>query len=69
MKQNYLVIRTVEKADPTWTYLPEQYTDYFVNDGLLVIVNEKQWVGVFPLDKLICFAAMTEEEFESFINE
>lgn len=30
----------------------DDYTDYMVNNGLFVIINENKWVGIYNIDCL-----------------
>ena len=29
------------------------YTDYTVKDGLFIVINEGDWVGIFPIDNIM----------------
>ena len=29
------------------------YTDYTIKDGLFIVINDEDWIGIFPIDNIM----------------
>lgn len=48
------------------TYKGSSFTDYMVNNGLFVVINGSQWIGIYNMDCVEYAAYIPEDRIDQF---
>lgn len=58
------MLRIVYKNGEVITYQPDQYTDYSYDSKCFIVINGKQWIGIYNMDCVAAVEFGREEESE-----